>query len=56
MKNQFYILGFLVPGLNSSTAVPSQEVELKRVGEYSTGIFDEGAAKIVSYDKVGAEL
>lgn len=54
MMNQF--LCFLVLCLLASATVHAQEVELKRLGGYSTGVFDEGAAEIVSYDKAGEKL
>lgn len=56
MKKQFYMLGFFVLSLITSTSVLAQEVELNRLGGYSSGVFDEGAAEIVSYDKVGEKL
>jgi hypothetical protein len=56
MKKHFYIVSFLMLALMGSTIVHAQEIELNRLGGYSSGVFDEGAAEIVSYDKVGEKL
>lgn len=56
MKKKFYSLGLFVLGLTFSTNINAQNVQLERLGGYSTGVFDEGAAEIVSYDKNGEKL
>lgn len=52
---KLYILGVVLLLFFSAT-IQAQEIELIRLGGYSTGVFDEGAAEIVSYDKSGEKL
>lgn len=56
MKKQLHSIGLLALGLTFSATINAQDVELKRLGGYSSGVFDEGAAEIVSYDKGGEKL
>jgi 2',3'-cyclic-nucleotide 2'-phosphodiesterase/3'-nucleotidase/5'-nucleotidase len=56
MQKKFYSIGLLVLGLIFSAQINAQDVRLERLGGYSSGVFDEGAAEIVSYDKGGEKL
>lgn len=57
MKKKFYSLGLFALGLTfSASTINAQDVKLERLSGYSSGIFDEGAAEIVSYDKNGEKL
>ena len=57
MKKKIYSLGLFALGLTfSASTINAQDVKLERLSGYSSGIFDEGAAEIVSYDKNGEKL
>ena len=57
MKKKFYSLGLFALSLSfCATTINAQDVKLERLSGYSSGVFDEGAAEIVSYDKVGEKL
>jgi 2',3'-cyclic-nucleotide 2'-phosphodiesterase/3'-nucleotidase/5'-nucleotidase len=56
MKKKFYSIGLLALALIFSARINAQDVRLERLGGYSSGVFDEGAAEIVSYDKGGEKL
>lgn len=57
MTKQFiYSIGLIAMGLTYGVTLYGQDIQLQRLGGYSTGVFDEGAAEIVSYDKNGERL
>lgn len=56
MKKKLYSIGLFALGLITSATINAQELQLERLGGYSSGVFDEGAAEIVSYDKNGEKL
>ena len=44
------------PALPAPVKPPPASIQLSRLGTYSTGIFDEGAAEIVAHDPVSQQL
>lgn len=49
-------IGLLFIALCLSTSLLSQELNINYLSTYHTGVFDEGAAEIVAYDKEGTRL
>lgn len=52
----FKTIAFIGLAFLATETVAQKRVELNRIGGYATGIFDEGAAEIMAYDKTGEKL
>ena len=50
MKKHLLRLGFVTSLLVVSTNLFSQVINLQKVGNYATGVFDEGATEIAAFD------